>query len=135
MGLTPAKVISLIDVITEATMLLAALSIFIAMWKLARVYHKKDWLFPTISIGLFVVGSAIDLIDEFYDLPYFIDKTLENGAKILGITLFSLGIIVIVRQLIKMSTTDSLTGVFNRRYLLENLPEKLKTAQAWKDKL
>ena len=129
MGITPAKVISIIDMITEATMLLAALSIFIAMWKLAKVYHKKNWLFPTFSIGLFVVGSAIDLIDEFYDLPYFIDKTLENGTKLLGITLFSLGIIVIVRQLIKMATTDVLTGVYNRRYLLETLPEAINTAR------
>ena len=65
----PLNEISISALTTEATMLIGALIVFVAMWRLYKLYGPREWLFPMLSIGLFFLGMLVDVLDEFYRMP------------------------------------------------------------------
>ena len=129
MRVIPLSEISIFSLTTEATMLIGALIVFVAMWRLYKLYGPQEWLFPMLSIGLFFLGMLVDVLDEFYRMPVLLEQLVENNAKMFGITFFFIGILSILSNLIKISYTDPLTGIFNRRHLLHILRQELEQAR------
>lgn len=117
--------LQLSDIITESIILLSALIFFISIWKLHSFYGKKRWVVAKLGAGIYLVGSALDLLDEFYKLPQVIPRVIENSFIAVGISFFSVGLLIIVRQLINMAQTDPLTGLYNKRYLEEILNKEI----------
>lgn len=117
-----------VDVIFGLVMLISAAIVFVAIWKLYATYGKKLWLVPAAGIGLFIIGAFFDLLDEFTRLPEMVGN-FEDGSSAIGITVFSLGLLITVRQLIRMSIVDSLTGLHNKRYLEELLKKEFEISR------
>ena len=120
-----------IDIIFGFVMFISAAIVFVAIRKLYITYGKKLWLVPVVGIGLFLIGAFVDLLDEFTRLPNLLGY-IENGSSAIGIAVFSLGLLIIVRQLIKMSLSDPLTGLHNKRHLEEVLVKEFDNTRRHK---
>ncbi len=119
----------------KVVMLLSVLIASIAMTWLFRSYRKQLWLVPFIGIILLLIGTCLDLLNEFYRFPLFV-SVLELCFKGLGNTIFSLGLLaVVVRRLIKMADFDPLTEIYNRRYLMEAFEKERERCKRYQLKL
>ncbi len=119
----------------KVVMLLSALIAGIAMTWLFRSYRKQLWLVPFVGIILFLLGTCLDLLNEFYRFPLYV-SVLELCFKGLGNTIFSLGLLaVVVRRLIKMADFDPLTEIYNRRYLMEAFAKERERCKRYRLKL
>lgn len=132
LGLQPKTSIMLSDVITESVMIISALVLFVSVLVLYYAYRKRAWLLAVAGMGAFLVGSVLDLVDEFYRLPQVVPRVVENGLLAGGLLLFSFGLLVIVLQLANMAVTDPLTGLHNKRYLSEILEKAIARSRRYK---
>lgn len=108
-----------LDITTESIWLALTIIIFLAVWQLYLASSEKVWLIPSVGGFLYVLGSLIDLLDEFLTLPNIIDNLFENYFKLIGYTLFSFGFVLLTRRLAKQAVIDPLTDIHNRRSLFE----------------
>lgn len=120
--------IEVFNLVTKWLSLLAALIVFVALTKLYKAYGNKGWLIPIFGISIFLTGASLDLAKGCYILPE-IFGTVENVLTALGISVFSLGLLMIARQLVGMATADPLTGLFNKRYLEEVLTKEIERSR------
>jgi len=115
-GFLSKESINLVDMIIDSIYLLTGLILFFSMWQLYRSYGKdKVWSLCLLGIGLFLIGTTIDLIEEFYIFYNF--PGIVKIFFLMGILISSCGIVMVVRKYIDMANTDSLTGIYNKRYL------------------
>lgn len=120
------------DIVTEAIILLGFSIYFFSMWKSPYALgSKRAWVIVRVGIGVYVLGAALDLFDEFYKLPQVIPRVIENGLLAVGVILFSFGILASFRQLTELASIDALTGLQNRRSLIEILTTELQRAQRY----
>lgn len=120
------------DIVLESVVFIATLIIVYAMWKLYLGYrHKRGWSLAATGISLYSLGAALDLWDEFYELPQIIPRIIENGFIASGVLIFSLGTVIIVRQLIHMASTDPMTELYNKNYFIDKLREEMTRAKRY----
>lgn len=84
----------------------------------------KEWLFKFAPLGLLAIGAGIWLIAYlFYDM---IGINVIIYSCIIGqlFLIFYCGIII--RKLHRQANTDSLTGIFNRRFFMSKVSMVLK---------
>lgn len=120
------------NITNEALIFFATLVLLFSMWKLHRAYgRERIWVFSLLGICLFSAGAALDLIDEFFKLPQVIPRLIQNSFIAVGISIFSAGIVAVVKQLITRANTDSLTGLYNKSYLDKVLGIEIERAKRY----
>jgi len=118
------------DITTESVILVASITLLISMWRLCRTYGRgMTWSTAVVGIAFYSIGAALDLLDEFYRLPQMIPRIVENTLIAGGISLFSFGVVMIVRQLINLANIDPLTGVYNKHFLLRALSAEVERSK------
>lgn len=121
------------DIITESAMLVAVLVLFFSFWKLYRANdHGIAWRIALAGVLILFMGSFLDLLDEFFNLPRFFPKVIENTFIVTGISVFSYGVIRISRNYINLASIDPMTGLFNRSYLNKALAVEIERARRYK---
>ncbi len=120
------------SIILKPILMLSSFILFFSLWKLYRVYiRERSWAFSLIGIGLYAIGTTINFMFEFNsETPVIIDYT-KNGFMALGMSVFTIGIMMIVRQLISMANTDPITGLYNNRFLHNILDHELKRSKRY----
>ncbi len=122
------------DIVTESVWLVSAIAVFAAVCQLYHTYREKVWLIPLAGGMLYLLGAIIDLLDEFYRLPNWLDNSVENQSKLIGYMLFSVGFVLLTRRLARLGVTDPLTGVHNRRSLIEATRREIERAKRTESK-
>ncbi len=106
------------------------------IWKLQQYPVKARFhLFLTVGFILLYVSLLIDLLDEFFFQPNWL-STIEELTLLSGFLLTTYGIYLAiqyhyeqVQQLEKLAQTDSLTGLLNRRAMIQRLEQQIQISQ------
>ena len=119
-------------IILKPILMLSSIVLFFSLWKLYRVYiRERSWAFSLIGIGLYAIGATINFMFEFNSGTVVIIDLMKNGFMALGMSVFTIGIMIIVRQLISMANTDPITGLYNNRFLFKILGHELKRSKRY----
>lgn len=114
------------DILLESIVIFAMFIVMVSIWKLYVCYrHNKNWNITIIGIALYLIGGILDLLDEFFRLPQIIPRVIENGFIAIGISLFSIGMVIIVKELIGLVNIDPMTGVCNKNYFVKTLKSEI----------
>lgn len=124
--------LNLEEMILKPVLMLSSIVLFFSLWKLYRVYvREKSWTFSLIGIGLFAVGATINLMFDFNSKNAGVIDIMKNGFMAIGMSVFTIGIMMTVRQLINMANTDPVTGLYNNRFLYKILGHELKRSKRY----
>jgi len=120
------------SIILKPILMLSSIILFFSLWKLYRAYvRERSWSFSLIGIGLYAIGATINFMFDFNSKTSLVIDFMKNGFMALGMSVFTIGIMMIVRQLISMANTDPITGLYNNRFLYNILGHELKRAKRY----
>lgn len=120
------------DIVTETIMLLVLLIFLVSILRIYRAHGRdKMWGVSLTGIFLFSVGSALDLLDEFYKLPQVIPRLIENGFIVAGVSVSSAGILMILLRIADTANMDFVTGLYSKAYLRKMLNMELERAMRY----
>ncbi|MGI5942848.1 MAG: GGDEF domain-containing protein [Pelotomaculaceae bacterium] len=115
------------EVFLYLVFLLSSLILFFSIRKLNYSYNMENLLIVSlVGMGIFAIGSAINLLGEILPLPVFVLSMIKKGFLAGGILFFSYGVYRIVHHLIDLTNTDPLTEIYNKRYLEKILPLEIE---------
>ncbi len=118
------------DIISESLTLIALIVALLCAHQLHRVYgRRRNWLMVELGIGAFVLGVFLDLMDEFFVLPQVVPRVVENSLICAGAIVATVYVVAVARELVTAARVDSLTGLYNRRYVLEALGKEVLRSQ------
>lgn len=118
------------DIISEALIITAFVGALFCIHQLAGAYgRRRNWLMVELGLGALIVGTVLDLLDEFFVLPQVIPRVIENSLICAGAIVTTVYLIAVARELVTAARVDSLTGLYNRRYMLEALGKELLRSQ------
>jgi diguanylate cyclase (GGDEF)-like protein len=124
--------LALEHIILKPILMLSSIILFFSLWKLYRAYvRERSWSFSLIGIGLYAIGATINFMFDFNSKTSLVIDFMKNGFMALGMSVFTIGIMMIVRQLISMANTDPITGLYNNRFLYNILGHELKRAKRY----
>lgn len=119
-------------IILKPVLMISSIVLFFSLWRLYRAKVRENtWLIPLIGIGLYAIGATINFMLEFYSRTLVIIDFIKNGFMAIGMSIFTIGIMMIVRQLISMANTDPVTGLYNNRFLHKILGLELKRSKRY----
>lgn len=88
--------------------------------------------FAMISFAFLLLSMSMDTLDELVEVEYVYTLWFEGVAQILGFVFLLLTLYIgtkhttrETRNLGRLATTDELTEIYNRRYLLANLSKEI----------
>lgn len=130
-GLLPSVVsIDLPSFISELVMALTVLACMLYLKRVKRDERPNQLLY--IGFSFLFTALYIDTLDEVIAYPWLVTFIFEDLFQIIGLLLIVIGIRLWLetqqtqkRTLVKLATTDPLTGVFTRRYFIDKATEKL----------
>lgn len=124
------------DIITESVMLLASLVLLVSFRKISRDNDNgRVWRIALAGLFFFTAGTMFDLLDEFFKLPSIFPRLIENVLLVTGISIFSFGMVHIIRSIIGQASRDPLTGLFNRSHLKKALAAEIERSRRYKTPL
>lgn len=124
--------LNLETIILKPILMLSSIVLFFSLWRLYRAYvRERSWSFSLIGIGLYAIGATINFMFDFNSKNSLSIEFMKNGFMALGMSVFTIGIMMIVRQLISMANTDPITGLYNNRFLYNTLGHELKRAKRY----
>lgn len=119
-------------IILKPILMLSSIILFFSLWKLYRAsVRERTWACSLIGIGLYAIGATINFMFEFNSGTTVIVDFVKNGLMAVGMSVFTIGIMMIVRQLIRMANTDPVTGLYNYRFLYNILSHELKRSKRY----
>lgn len=123
-----------IDILFKAAVLIPSIVIFVVLFRLyVEQGRKKMWKIAALGSFFFMLGVIYDIFDEFFPLP--VTNIVKNSFLAVGISLVVIGFYAIILENLKLANTDSLTGLYNKRYLQETLLKEIKRAKRYKNNL
>lgn len=131
--------IELLDVAGELLLL-----VLVQFWIVTIAYaglQFRTYIYLLCGFGIIAMANTADLLDEFIFDHVGTLKLIENAAYPLGMMLATVGLFKLSRdysELLKRvnkdrddwrwkANKDQLTGLFNRRYFFEIMPDLLET--------
>lgn len=118
------------DIISESLTLVAIIALLICAHLLQQAYgRRKAWMLAELGILTFGIGTALDVLDEFFTLPQIVPRVIENSLICVGAIITAVYALGIARELVTAARIDSLTGLYNRRYMIEALGKEIMRAQ------
>ncbi|MCL6592004.1 MAG: GGDEF domain-containing protein [Firmicutes bacterium] len=120
------------DIFSESIMLIASIIFIVIFWKMYNAYEReKYWSVFLAGIIFYIIGAALDLLDEFFKLPQIIPRIIENSLIAIGISTTILGAIIIMNKLISKANTDVTTGIYNKIFLNKALSLEIERARRY----
>lgn len=96
---------------------------------------KKAYLYVTIGLILWIVGSTADVLDEVIRQPYWVSNYIEDLCRTLGMLITSYGLFKTMHFMQRMHTRlaqefiiDDLTQVYNRRCFYQYVKGEIKNS-------
>ncbi|MDE3271704.1 GGDEF domain-containing protein [Pseudoalteromonas sp. G4] len=122
-----------IDYISFTSEFIMAVTVLVCIVNLKN-FQKSERSNQILYVGfsILLVAIYVDALDELFIFPKVITIVIEDIFQITGLLLIVFGIKLWLEKqeaqnhsLIKLATTDPLTGVFTRRYFIDKATEKL----------
>lgn len=118
------------DIISESLTLIAFVAALLCAHQLHRAYgRRRNWLMVELGLGTFAAGAFLDLMDEFFVFPQVVPRVIENSLICAGAIVTTVYVLAVARELVVAARVDGLTGLYNRRYILEALGKEVLRAQ------
>ncbi|WP_421864365.1 GGDEF domain-containing protein [Motiliproteus sp.] len=111
---------------------------------LIRDLRKHPQVYAPLFIGLTLILLALmtDTLDEFVDMPALLNGLVEGAFQVIGYLSFLVGLkrwaevdAQQIEHLSQLATTDSLTGIYNRRYFVDALSKETYRSRRYHEKL
>jgi len=118
------------DIISESLILVAVIALLICVHLLHQAYGRRQaWMLAELGLLTFALGAALDILDEFFTLPQIVPRVIENSLICVGAIITAVYALIVARELVTAARIDSLTGLYNRRYIIEALGKEVMRAQ------
>ncbi len=124
-----------VDVISFASEFIMAIAVLVCIFNLKNFRQSErsnNVLFTGFSILL--VAICVDALDELVIFPKVITIVIEDLFQIIGLLLIVFGIKLWLEKqeaqsntLLKLATTDPLTGAYTRRYFIDKANEIMQS--------
>jgi diguanylate cyclase (GGDEF)-like protein len=98
------------------------------VYKIYKLYFsfKKKQNYHLLFVGgiVYVIGSFFDILNRFF--PFFqIGSYASDIFHLLGIIILFVGVTRVIKNLVQISYIDSLTQLYNQRYIIEKVDGEL----------
>lgn len=124
--------IDVISFVSEFIMAGTVLTCIVNLKKFKQGERSNQILF--VGFSILFTAIYIDALDELFEFPKIITIVIEDIFQIIGLLMIVYGITLWLKKqetqknaLVKLATTDPLTGAYTRRYFTDKVKEILQS--------
>ncbi|RDE25090.1 GGDEF domain-containing protein [Motiliproteus coralliicola] len=128
------------SVCMEGTLTLLPASVLYAIQGLKK--QSQVYLPLFVGLTLIILALITDTLDELVHMPTALNALVEGVFQVIGYLLLLIGLKRWVdidneqkKHLLKLATTDSLTGIFNRRHFIDALNKETYRCRRYNEAL